>query len=164
MKIDHTNYIAGNVTLMPNVIMGRFNSIAPDVFFHCNSEHPCIVSPKVVTSNSFHHTLMWHAFPEQKDQGKIVIESDVWIATGAKILEGVRIHNGAMVAAYSVVTKDVPPFALVAGNPARIKRFRFNQKIIDKLQKIQWWNWKMREVKQRLDDFLDINRFIRKYE
>lgn len=158
-----TNYIAGNVRVPPNVTMGKYNSIALDVFFHCDSEHPCIMNPKVVTSNSFYHTLMWHAFPKQANQGKIVIENDVWIATGAKILEGVTIHNGAIVASYSVVTKDVPPYALVAGNPARIKRFRFSQRIIDKLQKIQWWNWGMREVKQRLEDLQNIDEFIKKY-
>ena len=164
MKIDHTNWISGDVIIKPNVTIGRYNNIAAGVFLHCDSEHPCIVNPKIVTSQSFNNAFIWSAFPKQLGQGKIVINNDVWIAKEAKILEGVTIGNGAIIGAYSVVTKDVPPYALVAGNPARLVRFRFKQKIIDKLEKIKWWEWPMRLVKQRLEDFLDIDKFIEKYE
>ena len=149
--------------MKPNMTIGRFNSFATGVFFHCNSEHPCIGDPKIVTSQSFNNAFIWTAFPKQLNQAPIVVENDVWIARNANILEGVTLHNGCIVGAYSVVTKDVPPFAIVAGNPARVIRYRFSERIIEKLQKIQWWNWKMRDVRKRLLDFLDIEKFIEKY-
>ena len=163
MKAKSTNYIAGNVEIPKNVTVGRFNSIAPGVFFHCDSEHPCIRNQKIVTSQSFHNAFIWTAFPKQMNQEPIVIENDVWIARNANILEGVTLHNGCIVGAYSVVTKDVPPFAIVAGNPARIIRYRFPKDSIEKLQKIQWWNWAFRTVRHRLLDFFDIDTFIQKY-
>ena len=164
MKISSTNFIASGVEIKPNMTIGRFNSIALGVFFHCDSEHPCISNPKIVTSQSFNNAFIWQAFPKQLDQAPIVIKNDVWIAREAKILEGVTLNNGCIVGAYSIVTKDVPPFAIVAGNPARLIRYRFEEEIIDKLQKIQWWNWSMHDVRKRLLDFLDINVFIEKYE
>jgi len=163
MKIDHTNYVTGDVEIKPNMTIGKFNSIAVGVFFHCDSEHPCISNPKIVTSHSFYNAFKWTSFPEQLNQEKIIIENDVWIATEAKILEGVTIGNGAIIGAYSVVTKDVPPFAFVAGNPARLIRYRFSEEIIKKLQKIKWWDWGMSTVRKRLDDFLDIYKFVEKY-
>jgi len=163
MKIDHTNYVAGDVEIKPNMTIGKFNSIAVGVFFHCDSKHPCVDNPKIVTSQSFNNAFIWKAFPRQSNQEKIIIENDVWIAREVKILEGVTIGNGAIIGAYSVVTKDVPPFAFVAGNPARLIRYRFSEDIIDKLQKIKWWDWGMSTVRKRLNDFLDIDKFVEKY-
>jgi len=163
MKVEDTNYIAGDVVIKPNVTIGRFNNIASGVFFHCDSEHPCIRDPNIVTSQSFNNAFIWTAFPKQMDQDPIVIENDVWIAKEARILEGATLSNGCIVGAYSVVTKFVPPYAIVAGNPARIIRFRFDEDTINKLQKIQWWNWGFRTVRHRLKDFMDIHTFIQKY-
>jgi serine acetyltransferase len=74
-------------------------------------------------------------------KGDIVIENDVWIGAKSTIMSGVRIHNGAVVAANSNVTKDVPPFAVVGGNPAKIIKYRFNEEQIESLLKIAWWDW-----------------------
>ncbi|MFP4975270.1 CatB-related O-acetyltransferase [Paenibacillus sp. CN-4] len=74
-------------------------------------------------------------------KGQIIIQNDCWIGTGATIMGGVTMHNGAVVAANSVVTKDVPPYGIVAGNPARIVGYRFSSEQIDALQTIAWWNW-----------------------
>ena len=71
----------------------------------------------------------------------VVIGNDVWIAAGAHILRGVTIGDGAVVAANSVVTKDVPPYSIVGGVPARIIKYRFSKEIITQLIEIQWWNW-----------------------
>lgn len=76
-----------------------------------------------------------------KCRGNIIVENDVWIGAKSTIMDGVTIHNGSVVGACSVVTKDVPPYAIVAGNPATIIRYRFSNDIIEKLLSIAWWNW-----------------------
>lgn len=74
-------------------------------------------------------------------RGEIIIQNDCWIGRGATIMDGVTIHNGAVVGTNAVVTKDVPPYAIVAGNPARIVKYGFELEVIDKLQHIAWWDW-----------------------
>lgn len=76
-----------------------------------------------------------------KTKGDIVVENDVWIGISSLILSGVRIGNGSVIAASSVVTKDVEPYTIVGGNPARVIRKRFDEQTIKKLEEIQWWNW-----------------------
>jgi len=71
----------------------------------------------------------------------IQIGNDVWIGKHSTILDGVSVGNGAVVAARAVVTKDVPPYAIVGGVPAKIIKYRFSQEIIERLLKIQWWNF-----------------------
>lgn len=80
-------------------------------------------------------------FKQDYKKGEIVIGNDCWIGREATIMSGVIIGNGAVVAAGSVVTKDVPPYAIVGGNPARIIKYRFDESVIRALLKIQWWNW-----------------------
>ncbi len=86
------------------------------------------------------------------------IGNDVWIGHGAFILPGVKIGHGAAIAAQSVVTHDVPPYAVVAGSPARVKRMRFPQEQVDALLDSQWWNFAPWQLKgARVDD---INAFV----
>jgi len=73
-------------------------------------------------------------------KGEVNIGSNVTISTGAIILSGVTIGDGAVVGAGAVVTKDVPPYAIVAGNPAKVIKYRFDEKIIEELEKIKWWD------------------------
>lgn len=97
-------------------------------------------------------------------RGTIIMQNDVWVATDATIMPGVILHNGCVVAAKAVVTKDVPPYAIVGGNPARILRYRFDEDIIDALQKIAWWNWDEATQQLRKKDFsLPIRAFVEKY-
>jgi virginiamycin A acetyltransferase len=74
----------------------------------------------------------------------------VWIGYGATILSGVKIGHGAIVGAKSLVSKDVPNYAIVAGNPARVIGFRFNDSQIDELLKLAWWNWEIEDIKARI--------------
>lgn len=84
------------------------------------------------------------------NKGNIIIGHDVWIGFEAIILAGVTIGNGAIIGARSVVTKDVPPYTIVAGVPARIVRKRFNEDVIVKLLEIKWWNWSKEKITQNI--------------
>lgn len=79
------------------------------------------------------------------------IGHDVWIGTGAFVKRGVRIGDGAVVAAHSVVTHDVPPYALVVGQPARVLRYRFGESQIERLQRLQWWRYDLAPYKAQID-------------
>ena len=84
-------------------------------------------------------------------QADCVIENDVWIATNAVILRGVTIGNGAVIGAGAVVTKDVEPYTIVVGVPAKPIKKRFDDKTISELQEIQWWNWPIEIIRDNLE-------------
>ena len=79
-----------------------------------------------------------------------IVGHDVWIGHNATIMSGVTIGHGAIVAAESVVTRDVPPYAIVGGNPARLIRMRFSDTVIERLLKIAWWDWPLGKVEANL--------------
>ena len=79
-----------------------------------------------------------------------VIGNDVWIGSEAMIMAGVTIGSGAIIASRAVVTKDVEPYSIVGGNPAKIIKYRFNQEEITKLLKLKWWNWSEERVKEMM--------------
>ena len=78
-------------------------------------------------------------------------------------MDNVTIGHGAIIGSGSIVTKHVPPYAVVVGNPAKVKKYRFNKEIIEKLLKIKWWEWDKETIIQRIEDFKDIKKFIKKY-
>jgi phosphonate metabolism protein (transferase hexapeptide repeat family) len=96
----------------------------------------------------------------------VVIAHDVWIGHGAIVLPGRSIGIGAVVAAGAVVTKDVAPYAIVAGNPARLIRRRFPADVADRLLRLAWWNWDHEQLRRALPDFrrLPIEGFLAKHE
>lgn len=95
-------------------------------------------------------------------KGGVTIGSDVWIADGATVLSGITIGHGAVIATKAVVTKDVPPYAIVAGNPAKIVKKRFDDETIAQLLKLEWWNLPKDKVKKLIPHLLseDIKKFI----
>ena len=95
-------------------------------------------------------------------RGDVNIGNDVWLAFGCTILSGVTIGNGAVVAARSVVARDVPPYAVVAGSPAKIIRYRFDKKTREALLESAWWTWPIAEVRKiaHLLCATDMNRFL----
>ncbi|WP_018915554.1 CatB-related O-acetyltransferase [Vreelandella zhanjiangensis] len=127
--------------------VGRYCSIAPGVELS-DQDHPL----DRLSTHSF--TFKEHAKTLARKHGKEVlihgfktlreapkIGNDVWIGKDALIKRGIKVGNGAVIAQRSVVTKDVPDYAIVAGSPAKIIRFRFDEKLISRLNEVKWWNY-----------------------
>lgn len=85
------------------------------------------------------------------NKGDIVIGNDVWIGYEAVVLSGVTIGDGAIIGTRAVVTKDVPPYTIVGGIPAKPIRKRFSDEVISKLLELQWWNWPENRIKENID-------------
>jgi acetyltransferase-like isoleucine patch superfamily enzyme len=128
----------GHPLICGDVSVGKYCSIADSSMFLGDREH----KPEWVTTYPF--SIMnkkYSKFPYPvKSKGKIVVGNDVWIGDKAIVLSGVTISDGAVVGAGSVVSKDVPPYAVVVGNPARIVKYRFDPEVIAGLLKLRWWN------------------------
>lgn len=94
----------------------------------------------------------WRSSYEAKwpNKGDTVIGNDVWVGHQAMIMPAVSIGDGAIIASGSVVTKDVPPYAIVGGNPAKIIRYRFDEKTIESLLDIKWWNWPIERINENI--------------
>lgn len=86
------------------------------------------------------------------NKGDIIVENDVWIGYEAVILAGVTIGDGAIIGARAVVTKDVPPYTIVGGIPAKQIRKRFNEETIDTLLKLKWWDWSKEYIRQHITE------------
>jgi acetyltransferase-like isoleucine patch superfamily enzyme len=142
--------------------IGKFCSIAEGVTILLDGEH----KPDWVTTYPFYDYVKgFHDMQPPHTKGDVVIGNDVWIGLNAIVLSGVCIGDGAVVGANAVVTKDVEPYAIVAGNPARLIRKRFNDETVKKLLKIKWWNWSLQRIKEnapfmfanKIDEFIDRN-------
>jgi virginiamycin A acetyltransferase len=90
-------------------------------------------------------------------KGDIIVGNDVWFGYDSLIMHGVKIGDGAIIAARSMVVKDVPPYAIVAGNPAKVVKMRFDDKAIERLLHIAWWNWDSVKIKKHLDVICNLN-------
>ncbi len=99
-------------------------------------------------------------------RGKVEIGNDVWIGAEAMILSGVKIGDGAVIAARALVVSDVPPYCVFGGNPARALRFRFHQAERERLLAIKWWNWPRERIVRALPSLLapDIEGFLAQVE
>ena len=102
-------------------------------------------------------------------EAKIYIGSDVWIGRGCRFKASnpnkpLTIGNGAIVASDSVVVKDVPPFAIVGGNPAKFIKWRFEPDIIEALERIAWWNWDLEKIYDNFHLFNNPKEFVKKFD
>lgn len=128
------------------ITIGKFCSIANGVSFLAFNDH----NYAALTSYPPEYGMVFLA--PTKDLGApITIWNDVWIGKNATILPWITIGTGAVVAAGAVVSKDVPPYAIVGGIPAKIIKYRFSQDEIEKLLKSEWWNWDIEEIRKNYD-------------
>lgn len=123
------------------VKIGNYCSIGPNTVFLVGAEHEM----DHVSTYPF-KTMILNEGTEAKSKGDIIIDDDVWIGYGAVILSGVHIGQGAVIAAGSVVSKDVPPYAVIAGNPSRIIKYRFSSEMIEQLMKIDYGKLEKEDV------------------
>ena len=170
MSIDTDSYIVGaeiqsGIDFDVNgghhcLIVGKGCSLAESITFMIDLNHD--YSSVAQGELSFLRTVKKKRISPRK--ASIIIQNDVWIGHGATIMAGVTLHNGCVVAADAVVTKDVPPYAIVGGNPARILRYRFDEETVAALQAIAWWDWPQAAQWDRREDFdLPVQDFIMKY-
>jgi acetyltransferase-like isoleucine patch superfamily enzyme len=93
------------------------------------------------------------------------IGNDVWLGFRSMVLGGARVGDGAVIAAGSVVFQDVPPYAIVAGNPAQVIRYRFSKLVIERLLRIAWWNWPDEKVRDNIEWFLKpVREFVDRFD
>lgn len=158
-KLDSYSYI-GNFCTVINTSIGKFCSIADNCIIG-GASHPI---DWVSTSPVFHHgkNIMHKNFSNHqfKTVEKTTIGSDVWIGNNCLIKSGITIGNGAVIGMGSVVTKDVGPYEIWGGNPAKIFRKRFNDEIISELLDIKWWDNDDDILKKRAEYFTDVEIFI----
>ena len=128
------------------LIIGNYVSIAQNVTFLLNGEHYV----DHISSFPFKVKVMGEQ-AEAFGKGDIIVDDDVWIGYGALIMSGVHIGQGAVVAAGAVVTKDVPPYAIVGGVPAKVIKYRFSPEIIEKLMKIDYSKLDKETVEKNID-------------
>lgn len=150
-----------------NILIGRYCSIAHRVVFEIGLNHPhqtVTTYPfKVFGKYQVPDDTDYYSYSYSKNHYQIIIGNDVWIGEGVKILGGVHIGNGAVIGMGAVVSKDIPPYAIAVGNPARVVKYRFDKDVVSELEKIKWWNWDEKIICDRYNEMQDIHTFIDKY-
>lgn len=143
--------------------IGAFCSIGGDVQIYLGGEH------RVDWVSTYPFCRYWKGFSDitghPRTKGDVTIGNDVWIGAEALILSGVTIGDGAVIGARSVVAKDVPPYAIAVGNPARIIKYRFSEVQIQRLLELKWWEKNDDEIKPWVHLLLNdnVDEFIRSF-
>lgn len=135
------------------LIIGRFCSIACGAKFLFNCANHTLKSLSTYTFPLFYEEWRLNKADVASawdDKGDIVIGNDVWIGYEAVIMAGVHIGDGAVIAARAVVTRDVPPYTIVGGTPAKEIRKRFNADVTERLQALKWWDWPVDKIRSFL--------------
>jgi len=135
------------------LIIGKFCMIASDVKFIMNGANHLTDSlstyPFAIFGNGWENAMEGKTYPKK---GDINIGNDVWIGYNATIMSGVTIGDGAIIAANSTVIKDVEPYSIVGGNPAKEIKKRFSKAVILKLLELQWWNWDIEKITRNIQN------------
>lgn len=147
-----------------HVLVGRYSSLAHRLLFkiglnhdyHEVSTYPFMEIRPHKSSEDINHKVDFNHY-------QVIIGNDVWIGCDVTIMGGVRIGNGAVIGAGAVVAKDIPPYAIAVGNPVRVIKYRFTEEIIQKLQRIKWWNWSPEKIQENLPLMKDVPAFVDRF-
>jgi len=133
------------------LIIGKFCMIASDVKFIMNGANhltdALTTYPFSIFENGWELAMEYRSYPQK---GDIIIGNDVWIGYNATIMAGVIIGDGAIIATNSTVVKDVDPYSVVGGNPAKEIKKRFSEETISKLLELKWWNWDIKKITKNI--------------
>lgn len=164
----------GKDSNISNSYIGKFCSIGPNIRVVIGEHpldfattHPCFYLPsaKQKIKTIFTEETLFNDTKEMEYLGKkysVIIENDVWIGANVTILEGVKIGNGAIIGANSLVTKDIPPYAIAYGTPAKVVKYRFDANTIKRLQELKWWDYPIERF-YKLSKYVDnVDLFIEK--
>jgi virginiamycin A acetyltransferase len=154
VKVGHYSYGMLNVQSMyvqttEKLTIGNFVSIAPGATFLLGMNHQI----NTITTYPLYSRFIEYDKKDSTSNGKIIIEDEVWIGTNALILSGLTIGKGAIIAAGSIVTKDVPPYSIYGGNPAKLIKYRFSEDIIVELLTFNLMNISIEKIKNNIDLF-----------
>lgn len=168
----------GLLKYRPTAVIGRYCSFGPDAHIvnnhpmECVTTHPFIDHPFFYGWDEYEsrHKYMYqygkhfqNADYEKsplRNNREVVIGNDVWIGANAIILPGVKIGNGAVIAAGAVVVKDVDAYAVVGGVPAKVLKYRFAKKDIELLEQVKWWEWEMEDIEKNIELFYQPEKFL----
>ena len=146
-KETYGNLIVDNYNNIYKLVIGNYCSIATDVMFILDADH----YTNHISTFPFKVKVLGEK-QEGVSKGDIIVDDDVWIGYGAKIMSGVHIGQGAVVAAGAVVTKDVPPYAIVGGVPAKVIKYRFEPEMIEELLKVDYSKLTKEDIEKHIDD------------
>lgn len=143
-----------------NATIGKFCSIGPCVII-CPGKHPIdfVSTHPIFYSLSFSCNNRFASTQAFEEQGSIEIGHDVWIGANSILLEGITVGTGSVIAANSVVNRNVEPYSIVGGSPAKHIRYRFVEEQVQTLLKSNWWNWSDEDLISRVAHFRNVQRF-----
>ncbi|MEO7216469.1 CatB-related O-acetyltransferase [Mucilaginibacter sp.] len=167
--IGYGTYIS-SASVIKSTLIGKFCSIGSNIQTGLGrhpskdfvSTHPAFFSTKMQAGFSFVEEDIFeeHLFLDAERKYVVTIGNDVWIGNNVMIMDGVKIGDGAIVAAGAIVTRDVQPYEIVAGIPAKFVRNRFGAEEIAALLRIKWWDWSPEKIKANSHLFKNITQFI----
>jgi virginiamycin A acetyltransferase len=159
-KFEEYNVLYNYNPSIVKLVIGKFCAIAAETKFIMTGDHKLnaiSTYPFPIFGNGWEKA---YEIGELPVKGDIIVGHDVWFGYDSLVMNGVSIGNGAIIAARAVVVKDVPAYSIVAGNPAKVVKMRFDDKTIDRLQKIAWWDWDIEKINKHLKliSHLDIDQ------
>ncbi len=156
-----------------HILVGRFCSLAGGLFFFLGNNHHYknsvtaypfdmnfVVERMRLAANLPHSGYNPEQIKNIQNSHQIIIGNDVWVGEGVKFLNGVKIGSGAIIGAYSNVAKDIPPYAIAVGSPARVVKYRFDAETIKKFMAIKWWDWSIDKIYANLPLMYDVEKFL----